>query len=57
MHVLGTLKYVVRHKGGMYASVLLEMEAGRITESTGQKGWCDLLTTMCNVTQPDRNIM
>lgn len=57
LHVLGTLKYVVRCKGGMYASVLLEREAGRITESTEQKGWCDLLRTMCNVTLSDRNMM
>lgn len=57
LYVLGTLKYVVRCKGGMYASVLLEMEAGRITENTGGKGWCDLLRTMCNVTLSDRNIM
>lgn len=40
----------------MHVSVLLEMEAGRITETTGQKGQCDLLRTMCNVTLSGRNI-
>lgn len=29
---------VISCKGDMYASALLEMEAGRIAETTGQKG-------------------
>lgn len=29
---------VISSKGGMYASVLLKMEARRIAETTGQKG-------------------
>lgn len=47
---------VVGCEGNTYASVLLGMEAGRITQITGQKGWCDLLRTMCTVTLSGRNI-